>query len=111
MLLSDLLHSRVIDVDGLDCGPVDDVRLVQDGPLLLPFGHALRVDGIVIGHGGLGLRLGYHHGGTKGPLLLRALFATLARRARFVPWEQVESCQGDVVHLRCRHADLSPLPA
>ena len=54
MNLSDLLHSHVLDADGISLGSVDDVRMVQDGPLLLPFGAAFRVEGLMVGHGNRG---------------------------------------------------------
>jgi uncharacterized protein YrrD len=106
MRLSELLHSHVVDVEGNDVGSVDDVRLVQDGPLLLPFGAAFRVEGVVVGHRAVGVRLGYHRGDVKGPWLLKALFHRLERRARYVPWEDVVSWEDDVVRIRVRRDDL-----
>ena len=111
MLLSDVLHSRVFDVDGVDLGSVDDVRLVQDGPLLLPFGAALRVDGLVVGHAAVGTRLGYHRGDVTGPWLLKTIFSALERRAHYVPWDQVESCEEGEVRIRSRGSELGPPPA
>ena len=94
MRLSELLHSEVVDDRGERYGTVDDVRLVQDGPLQGGFGAALRVDGVVIGRGGLGVRLGFHRGDVRGPWLLNTIFSRLERRARYVPWGQVQSCDG-----------------
>jgi hypothetical protein len=105
-LLSDLLHSDVVDVDGQRLGSVDDVRLVQDGPLLDGFGSALRVDGLVTGTAGLAVRLGYHRHRVRGPVLLKAIFAGLERRAHFVPWDEVADWDGSTVRLRCRTRDL-----
>jgi hypothetical protein len=105
--ISELLHSTVVDVDGAELGSVNDVRLVQDGPLLDGFGAALRVDGLVVGAGSLAVRLGYHRHGVAGPALLKTIFGALERRARFVPWEQVEEWAGSTVRLRCRSADVS----
>jgi hypothetical protein len=99
-LLSELLHSEVLDSDGQALGRVDDVRLVQDGPVIPGFGSALRVDGLVVGGGGLAVRLGYHRHGVRGPALLKAIFATLERRAHFVPWELVAEWDGSTVRLR-----------
>ena len=42
MRLSELLHAPVVDADGTELGSIEDVRLAQDGPLLMPFGAALR---------------------------------------------------------------------
>ena len=70
MRIGELLHSTVVDADGKRLGSIDDVRLVQDGPYLEGFGAALRVDGLVVGRGGLAVRLGYHRHGVRGPALL-----------------------------------------
>ncbi|MDQ1374192.1 MAG: hypothetical protein QOJ09_1530 [Actinomycetota bacterium] len=107
MRLSDLLHSTVVDADGREVGTVDDVRLVQDGPTVANFDAALRVEGLVVGGGALGLRLGYHRAGVTGPWLLKALFTWLERRARYVPWDDVTSWEDDIVHLRTS-TDLFP---
>lgn len=109
MRLSDLLHSTVLDADGVDIGPVDDVRLVQDGPLLHGAHAALRVDGLVVGAGGLAVRLGYHRHRVRGPALLKAMFGALERRAYFVPWQQVAAHEGNKVTLRCRADELDTL--
>jgi sporulation protein YlmC with PRC-barrel domain len=106
MRLSDLLHSRVVDAQGADLGSVDDVRLVQDGPVIANFGAALRVDALIVGRGAIGLRLGYHRAGVKGPWLLKTLFTRLERRAYFVEWDEVDSLEQDVVRLRVAASDL-----
>ena len=93
MRLSDLLHSEAVDDAGRSYGSVDDVRLVQDGPLLGAFS-AFRVEGLVVGRGALGVRLGFHRGRTQGPWPLKALFTRLESRAKYVPWEQVTSFEG-----------------
>jgi hypothetical protein len=111
MHLSDLLHSRVIDADGADIGSVDDVRMVQDGPLLLPFGAAFRVEGLMVGHRSIGTRLGYVRGGVKGPRLLRAIFSALERRARYVEWDDVATWDGTTVRITKRRDELDALPA
>jgi hypothetical protein len=91
-------------------GSVDDVRLVQDGPIQGVFGAALRVEGVLIGHGGLGVRLGFNRADVKGPRPLKALFGAMERRARYAPWEQVESADGRVVRLRVRAREVGPVP-
>ena len=110
MRLSELLHAVVIDADGMELGSVDDVRLVQDGPLLLPFGAALRVEGLVVGHRGVGTRLGFGRRDVTGPWLLRKIFGALARQARYAPWELVETFQDGVVRLRVPRSQLGPPP-
>jgi hypothetical protein len=109
-LLSELLHSEVRDADGRALGNVTDVRLVQDGPILEGFGAALRVDGLVVGTGSFAVRLGYHRHGVTGPALLKAIFGTLERRARFVPWDQVAHWEGSTVQLRVPGSDVPTLP-
>jgi hypothetical protein len=99
MNLSDLLHSQVFDPDGEKLGSVDDVLLVQDGPPLLPFGAAFRVEGLQVGHRAVGRRLGYDHGKVKGPWFLKIFFSTLNQRSRYVPWEDVDTWDGSVVRL------------
>jgi len=106
MRLSDLLHSAVVDDRGNAYGSVDDVRLVQDGPLL-GANAAFRVDGIVVGSGALGVRLGFLRGSTRGPLPLSALFRRLEARARYVPWDQVISYDDNRVVFT---GDPQPLP-
>jgi hypothetical protein len=110
MHLSDLVHSRVVDAAGTDIGSVEDVRLVQDGPLLAPFGDAFRVEGLMVGHRRVGTRLGFVRGGLRGPWLLRALFGGLERRARYVEWTDVERWDGTTVHLTKRGDELASLP-
>jgi hypothetical protein len=110
MRLSELLHATVLDADGVDIGAVDDVRLVQDGPLLLPFGAALRIEGLVLGHAAIGIRLGFGRKTVTGPWLLRVIFNRLARRARYAPWRMVESIEDGVVRLRVPRSQLEPVP-
>ena len=109
MNLSDLLHSSVLDADGQRLGSVDDVRLVQDGPLLLPFGAAFRVEGLMVGHRSVGTRLGFIRGGIRGPWLLRALLTALERRARYVLWDDVESWDGEVVRVAKRRDEIGSI--
>jgi hypothetical protein len=104
--MGELLRSTVVDADGQDIGSVDDVRLVQDGPILEGFGAALRVDAVVIGGGSLAVRLGYHRHQVKGPWLLKAMFGALERKAVVARWSDVETWDGERVVLRCREADL-----
>jgi hypothetical protein len=111
MRLSELLRAKVVDTSGNDLGSVDDVLLVQDGPMLAPFGAALRVEGLVVGRGAVGARLGYHRGAVDGPWLLRVLFRALERRARYVRWEQVESWDGEVVRIAGRGEELGAPPS
>src|SRR3954451_18709211 len=109
MHMSEVIYSRVLDVEGRSLGRVEDVRLVQDGPMLTNFGAALRVDGLFVGHSMIGLRLGFDRQHVKGPWPLKALFSRLERRGRFVPWDRVEAVDGGVVRLGVAAADLPTL--
>lgn len=99
MLLSDLLAWDVVDADGRELGTVEDVLFVQDGPPMLPFGAALRLAGILVGHAGVGLRLGYGVGEVRRPALLKRLSRRAARSALYVPWEAVAGWESGVVTL------------
>ncbi len=83
MRLSDLLTCEVVDSDGTVVGTVNDVRLVRDG--------RMRVDALIVGSGGLGIRLGYIRNGVRGPWLLAKVFSRLERRARLVDAADVGS--------------------
>jgi hypothetical protein len=89
MKLSDLLGSEAFDDAGNPLGKVRDVRVVQDGPVMSPFGASLRIEGLVVGQGALGERLGFHRSTVKGPWLLKTLFELRHRDARFVPWDAI----------------------
>lgn len=106
-LISELLRSRVIDATGADLGSVDDVRLVQDGPVVEGFGSLLRVAGLVVGRGGLAVRLGYHRHQVKGPALVKAIVGRLERRAHYVSWEQVETWADGTVRLGVPAAEVA----
>ena len=104
--LSDLLHSRVETADGEVLGSVDDVRLVQDGPALAGIDASLRVDALIVGRGGLAVRLGVHRHKVRGPLPIKRLFGALERSAWVVPWEDVAAWEGDVVRLSRARDDV-----
>lgn len=106
MRIGELLASTVVDRDGARLGGVKDVRLVQDGPYIEGFGNALRLDGLVVGGGGLAARLGYHRHGVRGPALLRWAFGAIERRAFYVPWRDVDRCEGDRITLRVPVAEV-----
>ena len=110
MRLSELLHRDVLDADGQPMGSVDDVRVVQDGPILGGFGAALRLDGLVVGRGGWGVRLGFHRSKVKGPAPLRAFFSMIERRAAFVPLDAVDDIDANPLRLRVRADELGPPP-
>lgn len=105
MRASELLATAVVDADGRDLGPVHDIRVTgaDDG---------FAVAGLVVGGGGLLAWMahawGYAEGRAQGPVVLRALTAPAARRARFVPADRVVEWSPRV-RLDCRADDLRPL--
>jgi sporulation protein YlmC with PRC-barrel domain len=90
MKLSEVLGSEVVTTDGVALGKVRDVWLRQDGPMLGLWGHALRIDALVVSRHGIGFDLGVRHGPVEGPRVLLAL-ARLLPRSRTIPWDQVVS--------------------
>jgi hypothetical protein len=109
MNLSDLLHARVIDVNGEEVGSVDDVQLVQDGPFLDPFGATFRVEALAVGHHTLGRRLGYEHDGVHKPWLIRVILGAIGKRSRYVPWDAVDLWHGDYLRLSIARDALRPV--
>jgi len=102
--LSDLLRSEVVDTNGRRYGTVEDVLIVQDGPLLLPFGAAFRVDRLIVGTRQVGTRLGYNREGVRGPWVLRALFGAIERSlgasAKDLPFTLIYLVDGADARLR-----------
>ena len=85
MRLTDLLGAEVVDRCGQPAGRVNDVRLVQDAPLIGGFGASLRLDGLIVGRRAMGARLGYERDNINGPLLVKLLAGWLHLDGRFVP--------------------------
>ncbi|HEX9342205.1 MAG TPA: hypothetical protein VF995_01135 [Actinomycetota bacterium] len=108
MRLSELLHAEVVDEHGRSAGRVQDLRLVQDGPLLGGFGAAFRAAGLIVGGGGFGARLGYDRRSVKGPWPVKALISYLLRGARYVPWERIRSIEPDRIVIAGSVDELSP---
>lgn len=100
MRLSDLLGCDVIGDDGRRLGEVRDVRLVQDGPYVEGFGQQLRVEGVLLGKGALGVRVGIARADVKGLWPLTTVFRRLEHRARFVAWTDVSSRDDRQLHLK-----------
>jgi sporulation protein YlmC with PRC-barrel domain len=113
MRLSDLLDSEVVDRNGQRIGHVHDVRLVQDGPPLGTWGAALRLEGVVVGPGSIGTRLGMARPEVKGPWILKLLFARRRSSRILVPWDLVrdigdERITADCVADECQRAFNTP---
>jgi hypothetical protein len=102
MRISDLLASDVHQADGTRVGRVREVRVVQDGPVVSGLQATFRVDAVIVGRGGLGVRLGYHGEHVRGPWLLNVLFARTKRRLRVISMSDVARWDEDrrIVHLR-----------
>jgi sporulation protein YlmC with PRC-barrel domain len=111
MRLSELLGLDVLDVDNSYVGTVADLRLVQDGPLIGPYGAALRLSGlIVVEHRHVRL-LGFER--DVGPWFLRWLVRRITGRVCFIPWNDVRAIDPTGVHTtghRDRCQQLSELP-
>src|SRR3954451_1340978 len=85
-----LFGLEAFDLDGRPIGRVHDVRLRRDGPMIPGFGPALRVEGLVIGRGSIANRLGLARHAITGPWPLDVWGRRVARRAVFVPWDDVD---------------------
>ena len=105
MRLSDLLESEVVDRNGDRIGHVHDVQLVQDGPPVGTWGAALRLEGLVVGRGSLGTRLGVARPQMKGPWVLKVLFARRRTSRVLVPWARVMEVGHDRITTDCVAAE------
>jgi sporulation protein YlmC with PRC-barrel domain len=107
MRLNELLGHRVFDADGNELGGVTDVRLVQDGPLLLSMQRALRVDGLIVVENRTTRLFGYER--RVRPELLRRLVHWRLGDAWYLPWDQVDQISAGTVTTTSRRNDLRPL--
>jgi sporulation protein YlmC with PRC-barrel domain len=98
--VSDLLGAQVLDAHGAELGRAYDVRLIQDGPEVGPFGASLRLRSVVIGATAIGARLGFERGDVRGPWPLRAAFSALHGRIRPAGWDEIASIEEDRIRLR-----------
>jgi hypothetical protein len=110
MRLSDLLRSEVFDADGERIGHVHDVRFVRDGPDQGAFGPAYRLQGLIVGTGSLGSRLGFDRADVRGPLPLKAFFRWLHANTKFIEWPLVEKVNDNKITVRARKDDLPTVP-
>jgi sporulation protein YlmC with PRC-barrel domain len=95
MRLSDLLHCEVIDEEQRKIGRVHEVRAVQDGPLQGAFGAALRVEGLIVGRGSVGTRLGLDRKDVKALAVVRLIFEGLRGERLFVRWNRIVAIEKD----------------
>ena len=109
MRLSDLVHRPVVDSGGRSVGYVQDVRAVQDGPVLGSWGAAFRVEGLIVTRRRWTSVLGFDAGRERGPAAVARLVGMLLRRSHFVPWEDVVSWDGERIAIAVREEDLRPV--
>jgi PRC-barrel domain len=98
MRASELLGTPVVDESGDELGYVADIRLVQDGPMIGPYGASLRVEGFVVVRRRHIRLLGYER--DVGPSLVRAVVRRLTGEVRFVEWGRVLSVDESFVTVR-----------
>jgi sporulation protein YlmC with PRC-barrel domain len=99
---SRLLTVPVMDRDGGQVGLVRDVRLTADGD-------AWVATGLVVGRRMLAERLGYASGDIAGPWILTAWLRRRHSHLRWVPWEAVDTLDGEGVRLAVPADDLEPV--
>lgn len=105
--ISDFMGATVTDSEGEVVGKVADVRLRQDGPLLMGVQNAFRLSGLVVVPRWTGKLFGYERGpGGRAPLLVRALIRRRLAGSKLVAWEQVE---GPGLRLNVPADRLAPL--
>jgi hypothetical protein len=98
MRASDLLGTPVLDESGGELGYVADIRLVQDGPMIGPYGASLRVEGFVLVRQRHVRLLGYER--DVGPSLVKAAVRWLTGEVRFVDWGHVLTVDESFVTVR-----------
>jgi hypothetical protein len=98
MRASELLGTPVVDESGDELGYVADIRLVQDGPMIGPYGASLRVEGFVVVRRRHIRLLGYER--DVGPSLVRAVVRRLTGEVRFADWDRVLSVDESLVTVR-----------
>jgi hypothetical protein len=108
--LSDLLKAEVVDVNGETVGHVHDVRFVRDGPLVGDFGTAYQLQGLIVGRGSVGSRLGFDRKNVQGPWLLKALFRRVHASSRFVEWDTIRSIEEQKIRISVVKDRLPEVP-
>ena len=106
---SDLLRMLVLDAGGQEVGMVYDARFVKDGPVQGAFGPGYRLQGLVVGRGSFGARLGFDRASVKGPWPLKAMFRRLHANAKFVDWSHIDSIEWERIRLNVPAASLRPV--
>jgi hypothetical protein len=110
MRLSDLLRALVLDAEGARVGHVHDIRFVRDGPEQGAFGPAYRLQGLIVGAGSIGNRLGFDRADVKGPYPLKAFFRWFHGDAKFVEWQRIAEIGEGTITLNVPQKDLREVP-
>jgi sporulation protein YlmC with PRC-barrel domain len=108
MRLSDLLGCDVVDSTGRQIGRVHEVRAVQTGPLQGSFGAALTLEGLIVGRGSIGTRLGFDRTDVRSPAVVRLVFEGMKGDRLYVPWDRIEAFQQHRINISGRAEDLRP---
>ena len=99
MRVSDLVGAEVLDTANVMVGRVNDVRMVQDFPVVGDMGAAFRVQSLIVGKHRLMAHMGLERAHIKGPWLLKAVAHRLHRDARAVPWDKIRSIEQGVIRI------------
>jgi sporulation protein YlmC with PRC-barrel domain len=110
MRLSDLLDSEVIDETGKMLGRVHEVRAIQNGPLQGAFGAALTIEGLIVGRGSLGTRLGFDRTDVNAPAAVRWIFEGIKGNRFFVPWNKIVAIHEDGIRVAGTQDEFGPPP-
>jgi len=106
MRLADLIGATLVDLAGVEIGTVGDVWMTQDGPPIGPFGAALRVDTLVVGHFGLASRAGYERSGVDGPAPIARYLRRRAAHRPVARWADIASIEQGRIRLRRAEGEL-----
>ncbi|MCU1551452.1 MAG: hypothetical protein JWR36_2012 [Glaciihabitans sp.] len=106
MILSDLIHKKVLDAEGTVVGNLVDVRFVIDGAPGQLLASA-RLHGIIVSRGTASTFLGYERNSANSPFILAKFLEWRHRGSFLVRWRDIAMID-DAVHLRASFQRLSP---
>jgi hypothetical protein len=107
MILSDLMHTPVLDSNGTELGLIIDARFVVDGTPHQLLSDARLVGFIVSAHAGSSF-LGYERTDEQAPWLVARFLRWRHRGAFLVRWEDIALLSADAVRLRPGFARVDP---